>query len=253
MSYLDFLRDIGKHFSVNMMMAKDSVKSRLNNREQGISYTEFSTCSFKHTITFTFSIRTGAGSSSGGAISGATSRRGWISSGGSGKRRRSASTMPLITTASGQKFGKSEQGTIWLDPQRTSPYDFFQFFMKTDDRDVGKFLRYYTFLDEKRILELEETLRTAPEKREAVRVLAEEVTALVHGADEARSAVERSQQLFAKEGGFAGANLEPTRRQRRRWRGPGCRSWIFSFGRCFPRRGRRGARSREGSASTRRR
>ena len=90
-------------------------------------------------------------------------------------------TMPLVTNAAGQKFGKSEKGNVWLDAARTSPYDFYQFFFRVDDRDVGRYLRYFTFLDEPTIVALDEQMRTAPEKREAQRTLAREVTRLVHG------------------------------------------------------------------------
>jgi tyrosyl-tRNA synthetase len=105
-------------------------------------------------------------------------------------------TVPLITDAQGRKFGKSEKGAIFLDPAKTSPYEFFQFFLRTDDRDAARFLGYFTFLDQKIIAGLEEQVRVAPEKREAQRVLAREVTTLVHGAEEARKAEEAARALF---------------------------------------------------------
>ena len=106
-------------------------------------------------------------------------------------------TTPLITTSSGQKFGKTEKGAVWLDAGRTSPYDFHQFFLRTEDADAGRFLRFYTMLDEGTILDLEAQLRAAPEKREAQRVLAREVTTLVHGKAEADKAEELAAALFS--------------------------------------------------------
>src|SRR5262249_9154740 len=105
-------------------------------------------------------------------------------------------TVPLILTASGQKVGKTEKGATWLDPARTPPYDLFQYFMRVEDRDAGRFLRFYTFLDGQTIEALEEQVRVAPEKREAQRVLARELTTLVHGAEEARKAEEAAAALF---------------------------------------------------------
>src|SRR5262249_42756339 len=113
-------------------------------------------------------------------------------------------TVPLITTAAGVKFGKTEKGAVWLDPVRTPPYDLFQFFLRVDDRDAGRFLRYYTFLDHAAIGELEEQVRVAPEKREAQRVLAREVTALVHGSEEAEKAEAAARALFG------GGALDPS-------------------------------------------
>jgi tyrosyl-tRNA synthetase len=106
--------------------------------------------------------------------------------------------MPLVTTSSGQKFGKTEKGAVWLDAVRSSPYELYQFFLNTEDRDVGRFLRFYTFLDEPSITALDETVKTAPERREAQRVLAREATALIHGADEARRAEEAARALFER-------------------------------------------------------
>lgn len=197
---LEFLRDVGKHFSVNMMLQKDSVRARLETRDHGISYTEFSYMLVQAYDFLWLHDQYGCKLQAGGS-----DQWGNITAGIDLIRRlRQASaygiTMPLVTTASGQKFGKTERGTVWLDAGRTSPYEFYQFFIQTDDRDVGRFLRFYTFLDERTILDLEESVRVAPEKREGHRVLAREVTTLVHGEEEARKAEEATQALFGRRG-----------------------------------------------------
>lgn len=179
--YLDFLRDIGKHFSVNMMLAKESVRARLEDREHGISYTEFSYMLIQAYDFLSLYDRYACTLQVGGS-----DQWGNITAGIDLVRRLRAKevyglTMPLVTNSSGQKFGKSEKGNVWLDAARTPPYDFYQFFFRVDDRDVGRFLRYFTFLDEPAILALEETVKTAPEKREAQRTLAREVTRMIHG------------------------------------------------------------------------
>src|SRR5262245_61350796 len=163
--YLEFLRDVGKHFSVNMMMAKESVRARLEDRDSGISYTEFSYMLIQAYDYLHLSDHHNCRLQIGGS-----EQWGNITAGMDLIRRlRSketyALTLPLLLDSSGKKFGKSESGAIWLDPERTSPYDFYQYFLRTDDRDVSKILRYLTFLDEKSIRELEEQLRVAPEKR----------------------------------------------------------------------------------------
>lgn len=203
MGFLEFLRDVGKHFSVNMMLAKDSVRSRLEDREHGISYTEFS---YMLVQAFDFlwlydhegcRLQIGGSDQWGNMTAGIELIR---------RLRQGeafALTVPLITTAAGQKFGKTEKGAVWLDAQRTSPYEFFQYFVQTDDRDVGRFLRFYTFLDEKTIGMLEEAVRLAPEKREAQRVLAREVTRLVHGEEETRKAEVSAAALFGGERGLS--------------------------------------------------
>jgi tyrosyl-tRNA synthetase len=195
--YLDFLRDIGKHFTVNVMLAKESVRARLEDREHGISYTEFSYMLVQAYDYLCLFDRHGCRLQVGGS-----DQWGNITAGIELIRRMRQKqayglTMPLITTAAGEKFGKTEKGAVWLDSARTSPYDFHQFFLRTDDRDVGRFLRYYTFLDQDAVEQLEESLRTAPQKREAQRVLAREVTTLVHGAQEARKAEEAAAALFS--------------------------------------------------------
>jgi tyrosyl-tRNA synthetase len=194
--YLDFLRDIGKLFSVNMMLGKESVRARLEDRDHGISYTEFSYLLVQSYDYLVLHDRYGCRLQIGGS-----DQWGNVTAGIDLIRRLRGRecygvTLPLVTMSSGQKFGKTERGTIWLDAERTSPYDFYQFFVRTDDRDAGRFLRYFTFLDERTIAELDEQVRVAPEKREAQRTLAREVTALVHGAEEARRAEEAARALF---------------------------------------------------------
>ena len=200
LGYLDFLRNVGKHFSVNMMLAKDSVRARLEDRDQGISYTEFSYMLIQAYDFLVLSDRHQCRLQIGGS-----DQWGNITAGIDLIRRLRGVeayglTMPLILTSSGQKFGKSEKGTVWLDAARTSPYELYQFFIQTDDRDAIRFLRYYTFLDEERVGQLESAMRLAPEKREAQRVLANEVTSLVHGPEEASKADTAARALFTSIG-----------------------------------------------------
>ncbi len=203
-SYLGFLRDVGKHFSVNMMLGKDSVSARIE-KEQGISYTEFSymllqSYDFLHLYrTYGCTVQIG-GSDQWGNITAGIDLIRRVAGG-----EAFGVTMPLVTTASGQKFGKTEKGAVWLDAQRSSAYELYQFFLNTDDRDVSRFLRYYTFLDEQTLLSLDETARSAPEKREAQRVLAREATTLIHGAEEARKAEETARALFERRPASGGA------------------------------------------------
>jgi tyrosyl-tRNA synthetase len=186
--YIEFLREIGKHFTVNMMLAKESVRARLEDREHGISYTEFSYM-LMQAYDFLWlhdhhgcSLQIGASDQWGNITAGIELIRRLR------QKEAFALTMPLLTTATGQKFGKTEKGAVWLDARRTSPFDFYQFFLRTDDREVGKLLRYLTLLDEQTIVALEASLARAPEGREAQRELAREVTRLVHGADEVQRA-----------------------------------------------------------------
>jgi tyrosyl-tRNA synthetase len=186
--YLDFLRDVGKLFSVNMMLGKESVRKRIEDREQGISYTEFSYMlvqSYDYLILhdrFQCTLQIGGSDQWGNITAGADLIR----------RLRGAEaygmTLPLILTADGTKIGKTEKGAVWLDPAKTSPYEFYQYFFRVDDRDVGRFLRFYTFLDEPAITALEARVHEAPEKREAQRALARELTRLVHGQEAVQQA-----------------------------------------------------------------
>ncbi len=197
--YLDFLRRVGKQFSVNAMLAKESVRARLEDREQGISYTEFSYMLIQAYDFLAVYEQHGCRMQIGGS-----DQWGNITLGIDLIRRMHGKeayglTMPLIMNSAGQKFGKTEKGAVWLDAERSSPYELYQFFIQTEDRDVGRFLRYYTFLEEKTIVALDETVRTAPEKREAQRVLAHEVCLLVHGEEESAKAERAAAALFSSE------------------------------------------------------
>jgi tyrosyl-tRNA synthetase len=201
---LDFLRRVGKHFSVNMMLGKESVRARLEDREHGISYTEFSYMLIQSYDYLQLFERHGCKLQIGGS-----DQWGNITAGIDLVRRVHGAevyglTQPLVTDAQGRKFGKTERGAVWLDATRTSPYELYQYFMQTDDRDVGKMLRYYTFLDEHRIRELDETVARAPERREAQRILAGEVTELVHGKAERVKAEQAAGALFSADGDLSG-------------------------------------------------
>ena len=206
---LDFLRDIGKHFSVNVMLAKESVRARLEDRDHGISYTEF-TYSLLQAYDFlhlhdSFGCRLQVGGSDqwGNIVAGMDLTR---------RLRQSETfglTFPLVTKSDGAKFGKSEQGNVWLDPARTSPYKFYQFWINQADADVPRLLRYFTFLPQEEIAGREQELAAAPEKRAAHRRLAEEVTAMIHGQDQLANAVKASQAMFGGElSGLDDATLE---------------------------------------------
>jgi tyrosyl-tRNA synthetase len=192
---VEFMRDVGKHFTVNYMLAKDSVQSRI---EGGISFTEFSYMLLQAYDFLELSRREGVTLQMGGS-----DQWGNITAGLELIRRvdgktAHALTMPLVTTASGTKFGKTESGAVWLDAERTSPYRFYQYWINADDRDASKYLRLFTMLPPKEIESLEKLIEDAPEKREAQQALARDVTARVHGGDAARIAEEVSQVLFGK-------------------------------------------------------
>ncbi len=192
---VEFMRDVGKHFTVNYMLAKDSVQSRI---EGGISFTEFSYMLLQAYDFLELNRRDGVTLQMGGS-----DQWGNITAGLELIRRvegktAHALTMPLVTTASGSKFGKTEEGAVWLDPARTSPYKFYQYWINVDDRDTGKYLRLFTLLSRKDIEALDKLIETAPEKREAQQALAREVTARVHSGEAARVAEEVSQVLFGK-------------------------------------------------------
>jgi len=192
---VEFMRDVGKHFTVNYMLAKDSVQSRI---EGGISFTEFSYMLLQAYDFLELNRREGVTLQIGGS-----DQWGNITAGLELIRRvegktAHALTMPLVTTASGSKFGKTEAGAVWLDPTRTSPYRFYQYWINIDDRDAGKYLRLFTFLERSKIDELEGTVLAAPEKREAQYALAREMTSLVHGDEAASTAEEVSNVLFGK-------------------------------------------------------
>ena len=193
---IDFLRDVGKHFTVNVMLAKEAVRARLEEPDHGISYTEFSymllqAFDFLHLFdTERCRLQVGGSDQWGNITAGIDLIR----------RVRGGEafglTWPLMVKADGSKFGKSESGNVWLDPARTSPYRFFQFWINADDRDVGRYLRLFTFLDREEVERLEAAVVERPSEREAQRVLAREVTALVHGAAAADAALQASAALF---------------------------------------------------------
>ena len=193
---ISFLRDVGKHFSVNAMMQKDSVRLRLTQAESGISFTEFSYMLLQSMDFAELSKRYGCTVQIGGS-----DQWGNITSGMDLVRRTQgtetfALTVPLITKADGSKFGKTEAGTVWLDSTKTSPYAFFQFWMNTADADCVRYLGAFTFLDIEEIRQLSIALQTSPERRQAQRRLAQEVTRLVHGRDGVATAERISSALF---------------------------------------------------------
>jgi tyrosyl-tRNA synthetase len=192
---IGFMRDVGKHFTVNYMMQKESVKARL---EEGISYTEFSYMLLQAYDYLELHRREGCTLQVGGS-----DQWGNITAGMELIRKvvgadAHAMTYPLVTTATGTKFGKTEAGAVWLDAGRTSPYKFFQFWINVDDRDAGKFLRYFTLLPRKTIETLDGETAEHPERRAAQHALAQEVTARVHGEEAARIAGDVSALLFGK-------------------------------------------------------
>lgn len=195
LSAIEFMRDVGKHFSVNAMLAKESVKRRIES-DEGISYTEFSYAllqAYDYLVLFdrfNCTLQMG-GSDQWGNI---TAGMDLIRRVRGGKAH--GLVLPLITTASGAKFGKTEAGSVWLDADRTKPYEFYQFWLNTDDRDAVKYLKFFTFLDAARIAELEAATAREPEKRHAQRELAREVTRLVHGDAAVRDAEAASAALF---------------------------------------------------------
>jgi tyrosyl-tRNA synthetase len=195
LSVIDFLRDVGKHFPINKMLARDVVRNRL---ESGISYTEFSYQLLQANDFFQLHTHYGCALQFGGS-----DQWGNITAGVDFVRRREAGpvhafTTPLVLKADGTKFGKSESGTVWLDPAMTSPYAFYQFWINADDRDVLTYLKYFSFKSREELEELEKATADRPQARLAQRALAEEITTLVHGAEEARQAIMASQALFGR-------------------------------------------------------
>ncbi|WP_420884030.1 tyrosine--tRNA ligase [Micromonospora sp. CPCC 205547] len=195
MSVVEFLRDVGKHFPVNKMLAREVVKARL---ETGISFTEFSYQLLQANDFFELHRRYGCQLQYGGS-----DQWGNITAGVDYVRRRGAGpvqafTTPLVTKSDGTKFGKSETGAVWLDPEMTSPYAFYQFWLNADDRDVTRYLRYFSFRTREELEELEKATAERPQARLAQRALAEELTTLVHGEREMAQAVAASQALFGR-------------------------------------------------------
>ncbi|MDB4890706.1 MAG: Tyrosyl-tRNA synthetase [Gemmatimonadetes bacterium] len=192
LSMVEFLRDTGKHFTVNYMLQKDSVKSRM---DAGISYTEFSYMLLQAYDFLELRRREGVTLQLGGS-----DQWGNITAGIELIRRAdgveaNALTVPLVTSSSGEKFGKSVAGAVWLDAERTSPYAFYQFWLKTEDRDAGRYLRFFTLLDRSEIEALEAATESAPEKRAAQQALARDVTRRVHG-EAALQAAEQVSNLY---------------------------------------------------------
>lgn len=199
-SFLEFIRDVGKHITVNYMMAKDSVKKRLTGEEgvEGMSFTEFTYqlvqgYDFLHLYnTLGATIQMG-GSDQWGNITTGTELIRRIASG-----KGFAITCPLITKADGTKFGKTEGGNVWLDPQRTSPYRFYQYWLNTSDEDAEKFIKIFTFLSKEEVEELIKSHNESPHARQLQRKLAEEVTIMVHSEEDLQTAIAASEILFGK-------------------------------------------------------
>lgn len=196
LSLVEFLRDIGKHFSINSMIAKESVRQRVEDREHGMSFTEFTysllqAYDFYHLHReYDCTLQVGGSDQWGNIVAGIDL-----------VRRLSGAevyglTFPLLTKADGSKFGKSEAGNVWLDPEKTSPYAFYQFWLNQADADAVRLLRYFTFLSHDAIRELEKAVETAPEQRQAQKALAENVTRLVHGDDGLAKALRATQAMF---------------------------------------------------------
>jgi len=205
---IDFLRDTGKHFTVNYMIAKDSVKTRLN-REEGISFTEFSYMLLQSYDFLHLYQHHGCSLQTGGS-----DQWGNITAGVELIRRVTGQSVyamvyPLITKSDGTKFGKTETGSVWLSPERTSPYRFYQYWLNTDDGDVIRYLKFFTFLSRPEIEDLAQTVMNRPEAREAQRRLAREMTALVHGQTGLAAAENASQALFGGDvTGLSAAEIE---------------------------------------------
>ncbi len=195
MSVVEFLRDVGKHFPVNRMLAREVVKARL---ESGISFTEFSYQLLQAHDFFELHRRHDCVLQFGGS-----DQWGNITAGVDYVRRRGAGPVyafvtPLVTKSDGTKFGKTEGGAVWLDPTMTSPYAFYQFWVNADDRDIARYLRYFSFRTRPEIEELEKAAVERPAARLGQRALAEELTALVHGEEETRQVLAASQALFGR-------------------------------------------------------
>ena len=199
LSFLDVLRDIGKHFKVNAMVSKESVRARMEDRDMGISYTEFSymilqALDFHHLCeTQDCELQVGGSDQWGNITAGIDLIH--------RKQNRQAYglTLPLITNADGTKFGKTESGAVWLDVNRTSIYQFYQFWVRVDDRDVVRYLKYFTFLSRDEVEELASQHEAEPHARIAHKALAREVTALVHGEEAVTEAIRASEILFGGE------------------------------------------------------
>jgi tyrosyl-tRNA synthetase len=194
LNVIEFLRDIGKNFTVNYMLAKDSVDSRIG---KGISFTEFSYMILQSYDFMQLNLTKNCSLQVGGSDQWGNITAGLELIGKTSGNRAYGMTIPLVTKSDGQKFGKTEGGAVWLDATKTSPYQFYQFWINTEDNDVIRFLKYFTFLAHEEINHLEEEVKAQPEKREAQRILAREVTKLVHGDVALQSALNITQALFS--------------------------------------------------------
>lgn len=194
---IEFLRDTGKHFTVNYMIAKDSVRNRID-REEGISFTEFSYMLLQSYDFLHLHDKEGCKLQTGGSDQWGNITAGveLIRKVRGGEKQAYGMVYPLITKADGTKFGKTESGTVWLAAHRTSPYRFYQFWLNADDRDVVNYLKLFTFLPQDQVQELQVSVQERPEQREAQRVLAREMTGLVHGQTALERAMQASQALF---------------------------------------------------------
>ena len=198
LGYIEVLRDVGKHFSVNTMIQKDSVRERLHNREQGISYTEFSymllqAYDFLHLHKhYDCTVQVAGSDQYGNIVAGMDLIRRTLSN------NSYAVTNPLITRADGKKIGKSESGAVWLTADRTSPYQFYQYWINTEDADVIKFLKWFTFFSREEIGALDIEQQQTPHLRPAQRALARHMTELLHGADAVQSVEQAAAALFGK-------------------------------------------------------
>jgi tyrosyl-tRNA synthetase len=207
-SFLDFLRDVGKHFSVNQMVAKESVRARMEDREVGISYTEFS-----YMLLQAFDFMVLCRDHNCELQIGGSDQWGNITAGIELTRKKLGKTvygltLPLITNADGTKFGKTEAGAIWLDPKKTSVYKFYQFWINTDDRDVVRYLKFFTLQRSKEEIDaLAQKHQKRPEAREAHRALAAEMTLLIHGEDALHRAQIASAVLFGEGGDILNSTI----------------------------------------------
>ncbi|MDD9270146.1 tyrosine--tRNA ligase [Paenibacillus sp. GCM10023248] len=194
LNVIEFLRDVGKNFTVNYMLAKDSVDSRIS---KGISFTEFSYMILQSYDFLKLNETKNCSLQIGGSDQWGNITAGLELIGKTTENRAYGVTLPLVTKSDGQKFGKTEGGAIWLDANKTSPYQFYQFWLGTADADVIRFLKYFTFISHEEIERLETEVQTQPEKREAQKLLAREVTKLVHGSEALESALNITAALFS--------------------------------------------------------
>ena len=196
LSLVDFLRDIGKHFTVNTMLNRESVRQRLQDRDHGISYTEF-TYSILQAYDFLHlaenhncQLQIGGSDQWGNIVAGIDLARRQL------EKETFGLTLPLVTKSDGAKFGKSESGNVWLDPNRTSPYKFYQFWLNQTDADTPQYLKFFTFLPQDEIAALEQQIEEEPHKRLAQQTLAQDITRRVHGEQPLQNAIAASQAIF---------------------------------------------------------